>query len=53
VKDDQVTVVRALARNFFLLDPKSYNDLHDFYLKVAAADQQPLVLIRSAGANGN
>jgi hypothetical protein len=36
-----------------LLDPKVYNDLHDFYLKVAAADQQQLVLTRAAAGKGN
>jgi hypothetical protein len=36
-KDASVTVQRTLAYNFSLLDPKQYPNLHDFYLKVAAA----------------
>ncbi|MGA3135658.1 MAG: DUF3857 domain-containing protein [Terracidiphilus sp.] len=52
-KDGQITVARAFARNFTVLDPKDYNDLHDFYLKVAAADQQQLVLTRASAAKGN
>jgi transglutaminase-like putative cysteine protease len=53
VKDNSVEVQRSFARNFLLLDPKEYNDLHDFYLKVAAADQQQLVLTRTPVAKGN
>ena len=53
VDNGSVKVVRSFARNFALLDPKVYNDLHDFYLKVAAADQQQLVLTRAAAAKGN
>ena len=49
-KDDSVEVVRVFARGFCLLDPKGYNDLHDFYLKVAAADQQQIVLTRTPPA---
>jgi hypothetical protein len=50
VKNSQVDVVRVFARNVALLDPKEYNDLHDFYLKVAAADQAQLVLSKSPAA---
>jgi len=46
-------VHRTLAYNFTLLDPKEYPNLHDFYLKVATADQQQLVLTRSPAAKGN
>jgi hypothetical protein len=52
-KDGAVEVQRAFARNFTLLGPTDYNDLHDFYLKVAAADQQPLVLTRTSVVKGN
>jgi hypothetical protein len=52
-KDNSVEVVRVFARGFFLLDPKAYNDLHDFYQKVATADQQQLVLTRVSAAKGN
>ena len=47
-----VTVDRTMAYNFTILDAKEYSDLHDFYQKVATADQQPLVLTR-ATAKGN
>jgi hypothetical protein len=52
-KDGAAKVVRLLAYNFTLLDPKEYSDLHDFYQKVAAADQQQLVLVRAPQARGN
>ncbi|MGD0832160.1 MAG: hypothetical protein ABR907_14550, partial [Terracidiphilus sp.] len=51
--DNAVSVQRALAYNFTLLDPKDYPSLHDFYLKVATADQQQLVLTRAPAAKGN
>jgi len=50
---NSVEVIRAFVQNFALLDPKVYNDLHDFYLKVAAADQQQLVLTRATAGKGN
>jgi hypothetical protein len=46
-------VTRVFARNFTLLAPDAYNDLHDFYLKLAAADQQQIVLARTAAPKGN
>ena len=46
-------VVRTLAYNYTLLDPKEYGSLHDFYQKVATADQQQLVLTRASVAKGN
>jgi len=49
---DGVTINRTLAYNFTMLDPKEYSNLHDFYQKVAAADQQQLVLTRTATATG-
>jgi hypothetical protein len=48
-----VEVVRTLVYNFALLGPKDYPELHDFYQKVATADQQQIVLSRSAPAKGN
>lgn len=50
---EKVRVVRTLAYNYTLLDPKDYPDLHDFYQKVATADQQQLVLTRTQVAKGN
>jgi len=54
VKSDPTTkgveVTRSLAYNYTFLDPKDYGDLHDFYQKVATADQQQLVLTRAQQA---
>ncbi|HEY1986240.1 MAG TPA: DUF3857 and transglutaminase domain-containing protein [Terracidiphilus sp.] len=47
-KPNMVTVARTLAYNFTVLQPEDYQDLHDFYQKVATADQQQLVLTRAA-----
>ena len=44
---DGINVQRTLAYNFTLLDPKDYSSLHDFYQKVATADQQQLVFDRT------
>jgi hypothetical protein len=51
--DDGVNITRTLVYNFTLLDPKEYSNLHGFYQKVAAADQQQLVLARAAQTKGN
>jgi hypothetical protein len=48
-----VNIKRAMAYNYTLLEPKDYSGLHDFYQKVAAADQQQLVLNRASAARGN
>jgi hypothetical protein len=50
---DSVNVTRTLAYGFTLVEPKDYGNLHDFYQKVATADQQQLVLTRTPAANGN
>jgi hypothetical protein len=52
-KNKEVQVVRTLAKNFALLDPKEYKDLRDFYQKIATADQQQLVLTLAAPQSGN
>jgi hypothetical protein len=39
-----IATFRLLARGFTLLEAKDYGQLRDFYLKVAAGDQQQLVL---------
>jgi len=49
----QITVARQLARAFTFAKPEEYQDLRGFYQKVAAADQQQLVLTTSTGAKGN
>lgn len=49
-----VEVTRVMAFNYTILDPKDYGDLHDFYQKASAADQQQIVLTRgTATAKGN
>ncbi|MGD0799788.1 MAG: DUF3857 domain-containing protein [Terracidiphilus sp.] len=50
-KEASVEVARSLVRNFAVLDPKDYSDLHDFYQKVASADQQQIVLTSAPPAN--
>jgi hypothetical protein len=53
VKGNDVVTARTVGYNFAILEAKEYGDLHDFYQKVAAADQQQLVLTRSQTAKGN
>ena len=48
-----VTIGRTFGRAFTVVDPKEYQDLRGFYQKVAAADQQQLVLIRTPAPKGN
>jgi hypothetical protein len=50
---DSVRVARTLVFNFTILAPADYPSLHDFYQKVATADQQQLVLTRAQVAKGN
>jgi hypothetical protein len=52
-KEGSVSVARSMVYNYTILDPKDYTDLHDFYQKVATADQQQLVLARAPQAKGN
>jgi hypothetical protein len=49
----QVTIARSLTRGFVILKPEEYQDLRGFYQKVAASDQQQLVLTSSQAAKGN
>jgi hypothetical protein len=51
VASNDVTVTRNAAFNFSILPATDYGDLHDFYQKVATADQQPLVLTRAQVAS--
>jgi len=53
VKGNDILTARTVGYNFTILEPKEYGDIHDFYQKVAAADQQQLVLTRSQTAKGN
>lgn len=51
---DTATVARALVYNYTTLGPEEYAGLHDFYQKIATADQQQIVLTRaSVVAKGN
>jgi hypothetical protein len=52
-KPGEVTVARQLARAFTFVKPEEYQDLRGFYQKIAAADQQQLVLIESQTGKGN
>ena len=50
----QIVVARSLARAFSEAKPEEYQDLRGFYQKVAAADQQQMVLTAApAAAKGN
>jgi hypothetical protein len=49
----QITIARILSRAFTFAKPEEYNDLRAFYLKIAAADQQQLVLTRAPAGKGN
>ena len=44
IEGNSITGARILARGFTFLDAKDYDQLRDFYQKVATADQQTLVL---------
>ncbi len=50
---DSVRIQRSLIYNFTVLGSGEYSKVHDFYQKVATADQQQLVLTRAAVAKGN
>jgi hypothetical protein len=52
-KEGSVQVARSLTYNYTILDAKAYSGLHDFYQKVASADQQQIVLKRAGTASGN
>jgi hypothetical protein len=52
-KGNDVTIVRSFAHNYAILDPKEYTDLHDYFQKIATADQQQLVLTRASAPKGN
>ena len=49
----QITIGRTLARFFTVAKSDEYQDLRGFYQKVAASDQQQLVLTASSAAKGN
>jgi hypothetical protein len=49
----QVTIAQTLTRAFTIVKPEEYQDLRGFYQKVAAADQEQLVLTVAASQTGN
>ncbi len=50
VDKNSIEVNRTLARAFTMVMPKDYSALHEFYQKVATADQQQLVLTAVANS---
>ena len=52
VAGGSVTAARVLARGFTLLEAKDYEQVRDFYQKVVAADQQPMVLTGPGAPSG-
>ncbi len=50
---DQITIARSLARGFTFVKAEKFQDLRDFYQKVAANDQQQLVLASATPQKGN
>jgi hypothetical protein len=46
----QITIAHSIARAFTFAKPEEYQDLRAFYQKIAAADQQQLVLAKSPAA---
>lgn len=52
-RGSNVEVTRKLVYNYTILSPADYGALRDFYQKVAAADQQQLILTRAAPPAGN
>jgi hypothetical protein len=52
-KENSIEVGRSLAYNYTLLGAMDYSGLHNFYQKVASADQQQIVLKRASTAPGN
>jgi len=49
----EVNITRTFARSFTFAHTEDYQALHDFYQKVAAADQQQLVLTANQVGKGN
>jgi hypothetical protein len=49
----QVSITRTLARSFTFANSTDYTALRDFYQKVAAADQQQLVLHTTEAPKAN
>jgi len=52
-QNKNVKIQRVFEYNYTLVSPTEYTALHDFFQKIAAADQQQLVLTRAAAAKGD
>jgi hypothetical protein len=52
-KPGSLEIVHSEARAFSTAKPEEYGDLRGFYQKVAAADQEQLVLTAATGSKGN
>ena len=52
VEKNDVKVTRTFVRAFTFVDAKDYSALHDFYQKVATADQQQLVATVNGASKG-
>jgi hypothetical protein len=50
---DAVNVTRTLTSNYTVVETKDYEGLHEFYQKLATADQQQVVLARAPATNTN
>jgi hypothetical protein len=48
-----IEIKHIFARAFVLLDPKEYPALRDYYQKLSASDQQPVVLTSESSSVGN
>jgi hypothetical protein len=48
-----IDIRHTFQRAFVLLEAKEYPALRDYYQKIAASDQQQLVLVKAPGAAGN
>jgi len=49
----KITVARQLSRAFTFATAADYQDLRGFYQRVAASDQQQVVLVRANSEKGN
>ena len=52
-KPGQITLARSLSSAFTFAKPDEYQELRGFYQKVAASDQQQIVLTRAPESKGN
>jgi hypothetical protein len=48
-----IGIKHIFARAFVLLDPREYQGMRDYYQKIAANDQQQVVLTSGGTATGN